>query len=217
MSPPESTSDEGAEELARPGRRASVRRLRLDIAVAAAVLIGVVLLTRHYGNSGPAAPAPTPSASTAPPVGTSSAVSAPNPFSNHAGRVARCPEGLRCERFAGATLGMHAALAAAFPSFRVLHARTMRIDVPGYGTALWRSDVQARAGDEIVRLRVQLRGPDDGERHGTKVLGARSITHWEGVLRQLRVVIDVVAPANGPAPLAAVEQLARDARLASPW
>jgi hypothetical protein len=218
-------TDGGAEELAQPDRRPLVRRLRLDLALGAAVLLVILLVTRHHHGSG--APASTPAPSTTPTatvpgsavphsLGTGTLAVYPVP-NQHAGAFEDCPDGLPCEHFADVPLGIREALAAAFPAVRVLHAHTTRIDVKGYGTALWRSAVRARAGDELIRLRVQPRSPGDRQRQGTEVSAGRVITHWASVQNQLRVLIDVVAPAAAPPVLPAVEQLARDARLSSPW
>ena len=213
-------TDDGAEELAQPPPRVSARRLRLDLALGAAVLVGIVLLTRPHGNGtgggSPPTPTATAAASTPPQTGTAGPAVYPAPY-RHVRDVASCPDGSRCQRFAGLTLGTKAALEAAFPGVRVLRARTVRIYVTGYGTAVWTSDIRARAGDQLVHLQVQPGSPEDGVRHRTTLFGGHSITHWETALHQARVLIEVVAPADRPASLAAVGQLAHDARLLSPW
>jgi hypothetical protein len=211
---------DGAEELAQPERRTTARRLRLELVVGAAVLLGILLVTRHHhGSTVDAGPTsgPTATSSRVPAsVGTAALAIYPVP-DRHAGDVAHCPLHLECQRVSAPTLGIREALQDAFPGARVEHAQTTRIDVKGYGTALWTSNLQARVGDELVRLRVQPRSPDDKQVHGSSLFGGHAITHWESVQNQVRVVIDVVSPADSATPLTAIEQLARDARLTSPW
>ena len=208
-------TDGGTEDLAAPERRATAFRLRRDLTLGAAVLFIFVLATRHHGGhdgAGPTSGPTTTTASSAVPqsAGTAAPASYPAP-------ARHCPLHLECQRLAATTLGIRDALQAAFPGARVVHAQTTRIAAKGYGTALWTSNVQAMVGDELVRLRVQPRRPDDKHLHGLSVSGGHAITHWASVQRQIRVVIDVVAPADSTTPLAAIEQLARDARLGSPW
>jgi hypothetical protein len=225
------TDPDGVEELAQPGRRRSRRALRRDLALGAILLFAVVLVTRHGGGGGAGpTPTPTPTGSTthsgsttaapvvAPsdPAVTGSLAVYPVP-DRHAGDAARCPAGFACQVWHGMTVPAQDALQGAFPGARVVRARTERIYVANYGQALWTADVQARAGDEVLRLRLQPRSPDDGEQHGTTLFNGHAITHWESVLDQLRVVIDVIAPADRPASLSAIGRLARDTRLLTSW
>jgi hypothetical protein len=219
-------TDDGAEELSKPQRRSAISRLRKELALGAAVLFVILLVTRQHGNDGAAGPSPSPSLAPTPPRTTSTSPApqsldtgtlAVYPVPNqHVGNFERCPQELPCEHFADVTLGIRAALHDAFPGVHVLRARTTRIDVKGYGTALWSSTVRARADADLIRLRVRPRSPADRQVTDSARSGGHEITHWESVQNQLRVVIDVVGPA-GPAPLTAIEQLARDARLVSPW
>ena len=214
-------TDEGTEELAAPQRRATAFRLRRDLILGAAVLLIFVLATRNHSgpvDAGPTAAPTTTAASSLVPQSAGTAALAIYPVPDrHAGNFAHCPLHLECQHLAGTTLGIRAALQAAFPGARVVQAQTTRIYVKGYGTALWRSNVQAMVGDQLLRLRLQPRSPDDGQLHSSSRFGGHATTHWEGVQNQLRVVIDVVSPVGGAGPLAAIEQLARDARLTSPW
>jgi hypothetical protein len=214
-------TDDRAEELPQPQRRSAVRRLRLDLAFGGAVLVVIVLLTRHHGSSGSATPTPTPTSevtSSSTPQALDDEPLGVYPVRNrHAGDVARCPAGFDCPVSHLASAGTRAALEAAFPGARVVTARTVRSVVTGYGQAVWTIEVRARVGASELRMRLQPLSPMDHAQHGTMLFGGHAITHWESMLSQLLVVIDVVAPADNPASLAAIEQLARDARLTSPW
>ncbi|MDT4917878.1 MAG: hypothetical protein QOH89_2578 [Pseudonocardiales bacterium] len=221
MTPPTLTGEGGAEngveELASPERRSTSRRLRLDIAVGGAGLIIVLLLTRHHGGGEPAATTATPTASTSSTARPSDDRLGVYPVPDRAaGNAARCPDGFDCLESRFASAGTRAALEAAFPGARITSARTVRTVVAGYGQSIWTVDLRAVTGDEVVTLRLQPRSPADVPRHGTGLFGGHAITHWEGFLSQLLVVIDVVAPADHPAPLAAIEQLAGDSRMLSP-
>jgi hypothetical protein len=220
--PPPSTGDGGVEELAQPAPRAGVQRLRLDIAVGAAVLFGVLLIVRAQGGgddpvgSASSTPAAQPSSSSASSVHAGRAPLFPVQ-SRQEGNRARCPSGFECPVSPVASAGIQRALKAAFPDAQVVSARVVRSVVEGYGQTIWSADVVARSGGQEIRLRLQPLSPEDHERHSTMLIGGHSITRWEGVLSQLRVVVDVVAPADEPASLAAVEQLAHDAQMLSPW
>src|SRR3954451_5089322 len=209
--------DDGPEELIAPDRRSRVGRLRVDLAVGGLVLTVVLLLTRHSGHDGSRAPGPSAAPqSAAHPFGTETLALYPVP-NRRAGNAARCPAGFQCVSSSRATSAADAALRDAFPGARIVSAHTVRIFVQGYGQALWTAHVRARDGDQLLQLRLQPRSPNDGERHDSMLFDGRAITHWESVLLQLRVVIAVVAPADHPVSLGAVEQLARDPRLLSSW
>jgi hypothetical protein len=220
--PPSPAGDDGVEELAQPDA-AKLRRLRLDLGIGALVLFAVLLVVKWKGGGDD----PTGSAATttrAP--SSSSSVATPRsaepppvfPVDTRAeGNRARCPRGFQCPVSPVASAGIQRALEAAFPDVRIVAARTVRSVVTGYGQAIWAADVRARAGDHRITLRLQPLSPQDAEKHSTIVFGGHSITRWEGILSQLLVVIDVVSPADHPASLTAVEQLARDGQMLSPW
>jgi hypothetical protein len=222
------TGDESVEELAQPDRRSVVRRLRLDLALGGAVLIIVLLLMKrswHSDNDGwtptPSPSIPTSTATTrvpeVPPIVPSVSLAVFPADSRRAGNVARCPAGFTCPVSNIASAGVRAALESAYPGARILSARTVRAIVDGYGQTIWTVDVRARAGAELIQLRIQPVSPEDDEQYTRSLFGGHSITHWESLLSQVLVVIDVVTPADEPASLAAVEQLARDSRMLSPW
>lgn len=215
------TDDGGPEELPQQPQRA--RTLRWNLALAAAVLIVIALLTKHGRDVGTAdsTVGPTPTSPTSPsdvPHGLDDEGLAVFPVPDrHAGTVARCPAGFDCPVSHRISAGTRAALYSAFPGVHVVRARTVRTVVVGYGQAIWTQDVRARVGDQLIRLRLQPASPTDHASHSSTLFGGHAITHWESILSQLVVLIDVVAPADSPAPLAAIEQLAHDGRLTSPW
>jgi hypothetical protein len=213
--------DNGVEELAQPGLRSGSRRLRLDIAVGAVVLFGILVVVRLQGSDDPAQPAVRSGtgSNSSSPVASASAERPPvfPVDTRREGNLAKCPDGFECPVSKVASAGIQRALEAAFPGVVIVSARTVRSVVEGYGQAIWTADVLARAGEQQIQLRLQPLSPTDPEQNSVSLFNGHSITHWEGVLSQLRVVIDVVAPADRPASLAAVEQLAHDAQMLSPW
>jgi hypothetical protein len=196
--------------------------MRLDIALGGAVLLVLLLVGRHLGSSGTAkstnsSPPSVPTAtSTSHSLGPQQVAVFPVP-DRRAGNAAHCPDGFACPVSRGVTAGTRAALDAAFPGARVISARTVRTVVAGYGQSVWTMDVRARADGTEIRLRVQPLSPEDKPQHGTTLFNGHALTHWESALSQMLVVIDVIGPADVPPPLAAMDQLAHDARMLSPW
>lgn len=214
------TGDDGVEELAQSPARAGLRRLRLDIAVGALVLFGVLLLVRmRDGGVEPSATStPAPQSSS---TGINTAADERPPIypvpNRHQGNLAPCPSGFVCPVSTTVSAGIQNALRAAFPNVEILDARVVRSVVNGYGQAIWSADVRARAGEQQITVRLQPLSPTDPEQHGVTLFNGHAITHWEGVLSQLRVVINVVAPADQPASLETVGQLAHDTQMLSAW
>jgi hypothetical protein len=209
------------EELDELGARSGSRRLRVDIAIGALVLFGILVVVRLRGGDDPATPATRAGtgSNSSSPVARASAERPPvfPVATRQEGNLAKCPAGFECPVAKVASAGIKRALEAAFPGALIVSARTVRTVVQGYGQAIWAADVLARAGEQQIQLRLQPLSPADPEQHSVSLFNGHSITHWEGVLSQLRVVVDVVAPADRPASLAAVEQLAHDAQMLSPW
>jgi hypothetical protein len=219
------TDERGAEELPQPESRSRrVRRLRRDLALGAAVLLVILLVAKNHGDSrtggrtSTSASAPTASTSmTAIPRALDERLPGHRVPNRNPRTVALCPKGFDCPVSHHITAGARAALEAAFPGARVVYARTVRAFVVNFGQAIWAADVRARIGDELLRLRLQPVSRTDHARHGTTLFGGHAITHWESLLSHLLVVIDVVAPADRPASLTAIDRLAHDTRLTSPW
>jgi hypothetical protein len=207
-------SDDGAEVLAQPQRRGPL--LGLAIVLGAAILLVTIVVTRNHPGSTEAAPTSTPATRTRSPQPLDQPLPVYPVPNRRAGDVARCPDGFDCPVSRGATAGTRAALEAAFPGARVLAARTVRAVVQGYGQTVWAMDVRARVGAAELRMRVQPLSPADRPEHRTTLFNGHALTHWQSTLSQVLVLIDVVAPADSPASLSAIEQLARDARLVSP-
>lgn len=211
------------EELPQPRRRLEARRLRLELGLAAVLLLVVAVLARSLTHRGSGTPAATTSAA---PSHRVTVQTFPTDFvtltpikggwlPRSAAQALRCP--VRCVTIADVSGPVRDAIADAFPGAQVTSARTVRLVVRNFGNANWSLQVRARAGDRLVLL--QARGAANGDSGGYQqmIFDGHLISRYAVTLMEYHVLVQVISPADDPPSRAALQQLAGDARLLSTW
>ena len=222
------------EELLDPGRdpdRGRTRRLRLDLTVAAVLLVGVLLVGRALSKKDTAAPAPSRSPSQLSLIGPTQApttpiVPAPSSVTVTASdgvatvvpalpprnlqNLGACPVNLSCFSTADVAHAVEHAVRDAFPTARITSSTTVRLLTNPWAGALWFRQLNATVGRAELLVRVTPTQAADPVDRGTSA----GIVFYGTAVGQYSVTaqVGVHAPAGALAKLA---QLAHDARLLS--
>ncbi len=223
----------GEEELLEPERdphRGRTRRLRLDLAVAAGLLVGVLLVGRALSKKDPTSrptPSPTPTAlgligpTHAP---TTPVVLAPSSVTITASGGATtvvpalprrnlqnpgaCPVNLSCFSTVEVPNEVEHAIQDAFPAARITSSTTVRLLTNPWAGTLWFRQVNATVGRSELLVRIAAPESGDLADRGT----SDGIVFYGAVVAQYAVTTQI-GPGAPAGALAQLRQLAQDARL----
>jgi hypothetical protein len=223
------TVPDGEEELQQPGRhgeRPRAQRLRIDLAVGAAILVGALLVAKaisHHGHGSAAGPSrstgPGVVASAEPEPAASAFVTLPGSdgtIEAHPALPPRtsidpsaCPLHVPCSTDDAVPPAARAAVRDVFPPAARLAATSVVLDGSSYATRLWFRQINATISGAELIVRIQAPYPDDKPTHGR--LSEGDITFYSAPVGQYFVSAQITT--LQPGALSRITQLVHDARL----